>query len=392
MASLWCGKALEEAWRQGAALLKFISANDAGSTGSHQRGYYLPKPAWRIYAPQPPTLGINDDHEVEVEWFPRGCVTRSCVKWYGRAKQEYRLTRFGGDFPYLTDGNVGDLLILIPRGDAQLIAFVLDDEEDVETVQAQLGVDIVKSWAVFGADAHTDAHTEDSDDEKIDAAIWTYAGSLSEFPCTDALAGETQQVIAQYFSGFERMTPDALLLRLLKTEYLLYQLVERQLCTPEIARLFRSVDEFLKTANSILQRRKSRAGRSMEHHCRYVLARAGLPFDAQPAIDGAPDLIIPSAAAYNDLSFPTENIFVVGIKRTCKDRWRQVIREGQRIKAKYLITIQNGISLTQLRSMEQLGVTLIVPKPLHKEYPSEFRPRLLSVAGFIDRVKSTLGS
>ena len=50
-------KAIEEAQQVGKAILKFISANDCGLTGSHQAGFYLPKSAWELYAPFGPEKG-----------------------------------------------------------------------------------------------------------------------------------------------------------------------------------------------------------------------------------------------------------------------------------------------------------------------------------------------
>jgi type II restriction enzyme len=387
MASPYCEKAVEEALQRGRAILKFISANDTGKTGSHQCGYYLPKKMWKLFSPQAPTKGVNHDHFVTVDWSPLERQTQSCVKWYGQGtRSEYRLTRFGRDFPYLAYDSVGDLLVLVPRSVNEFSAFVLSEEEDFEEIQAQLGIEIVQFWGAYIAGAPP----VETDDARIDKALRQFADSVAEFPTTVAIAEEVQRVLCACVAGFDHLEPDVALLRLLETEYALFKLIERRLCTPDILRLFRSVDEFLKTANSILQRRKSRAGKSMELHCQYVLSHAGVPFEAQPFIDGEPDIVIPDAAAYGDLAFPDDRIFIVGVKRTCKDRWRQVTREGRRIAAKYIITIQNGISLTQLRSMEESGVTLVVPKPLHREYPSEFRPKLLSVAGFVERVKAAL--
>jgi type II restriction enzyme len=324
---------------------------------------------------------------VTVDWWPWGRPTASCVKWYGKGtREEYRLTRFGRDFPYRTSDSVGDLLVLVPRSETSFSAFVLSEDEDFDEIQAQLGVEIVPFWGAYIAGAEVAL----TDSERIDHALRAFAASVSEFPPTVTIAKATQLILAANVDGFDDLAPDVALLKLLETEYSLFKLVERQLCTPDIIRLFGSVDEFLATANSILQRRKSRAGKSMELHCQYVLSRAGVPFEAQPVIDGEPDIVIPNKAAYDDLSYPEESIFIVGVKRTCKDRWRPVTNEARRVAAKYILTIQSGISLAQLRQMEARGVTLIVPKALHKEYPSEFRPKLLTLASFIERVRSAL--
>src|SRR3954466_11952942 len=116
MASIECERGIEDAFTHGAALLKYITANEVGLTGSHQRGYYLPidESAWRLFTPQAPEKGTTHTHPVEVTW-PDGTVTKSHVKWYGdKSRYEYRLTNFNRirGFPYLAEQVVGAMLIL----------------------------------------------------------------------------------------------------------------------------------------------------------------------------------------------------------------------------------------------------------------------------------------
>src|SRR5204863_5867468 len=94
MSSPACEQAIIDAQKVGRALLKFISPNDVGLTGGHQKGYYLPKAVWKVFTPFPPTKGVNNDHPVEAIW-QDGRVTKSTVKWYGTGtRSEYRLTGF----------------------------------------------------------------------------------------------------------------------------------------------------------------------------------------------------------------------------------------------------------------------------------------------------------
>lgn len=65
-----------------------------------------------VHAPSP-KKGRNDKHPVSILW-QDGLITDSMITWYGAAKHEYRLTRFGHDFPFLNADMVGDLLVLIP--------------------------------------------------------------------------------------------------------------------------------------------------------------------------------------------------------------------------------------------------------------------------------------
>jgi hypothetical protein len=107
-------------------------------------------------------------------------------------------------------------------------------------------------------------------------------------------------------------------------------------------------------------------------------------------VDGTrPDILIPGKAEYNDPAFPNKKLFMVGVKMTCKDRWRQVTKEAPRIKRKHILTLQKGISGKQLDEMQRAKVTLIVPEALHKEYPPEGKAIVLSVNAFIDTLIKT---
>src|SRR5688572_7716371 len=93
--------AIQRALEAGMALLKFISRNDLGLTGSHQSGFYLPKQEWSLFSPRPDVKGENFEVPVRVRW-PDGRETDSRVKWYGRlSRSEFRLTRFGKGFPWM---------------------------------------------------------------------------------------------------------------------------------------------------------------------------------------------------------------------------------------------------------------------------------------------------
>ena len=50
---------------------------------------------------------------------------------------------------------------------------------------------------------------------------------------------------------------------------------------------------------------------------------------------------------------------------------------------KHLLTIQEAISSDQLGEMKDANVTLIVPKPYHKDYDASVGIKLLSIEDFI---------
>lgn len=367
--------------------MKFISPNNVGLTGSHECGFYLPKSAWELYSPHPPEKGDNPKSWPKVLW-QDGRVTESCVTWYGKAKSEYRLTRFGEDFPFLTADSVGSLLVLIPKTLDEFHAYVLDYDEDIEEIQSALGVEVIGSWGIYEAGKLPEPESEN---DCINRHFRKFAEALKDFPTTTVFAEEARRVILECVTNFNRLSFDDKLMRYRDEEYSLFRMVERKVTEPEVTKLFADVDDFINTAASIMNRRKSRAGRSLENHVEYLLKEAEIPFSPQPRIDGKvqPDILIPSKAAYEDSSFPIEKLFVVGVKTTCKDRWRQVVSEAKRIPQKHILTLQPGISAHQLKEMQDANVTLIVPKRLQKDYPSG-TPNILTVENFITSVRGVL--
>jgi len=386
MLSPFCERAIENAIHHGNALLKFISPNDVGLTGGHQCGFYLPKTAYQMFTPYPPKKGEISKHPVTIEW-QDDIVTKSVVTWYGaKTRSEYRLTRFGKGFPFLAADTVGDLLVLIPKTDAEFLAYILDLDEDIEEIQAALGVEVIESWGVY----QNGAPQTETEDACIDRRFRRFAELLTDFPTGSAFSEETWQALRECVQRFNLMSPDAVLMAGMDAEYQLFRLVERQICQAEIVRVKKDVDDFLRTASSIMNRRKSRAGRSLENHVEYLLRAARIPHEMRPKIDGKPDVVIPSRDAYYDSSYPLERLFIVGVKTTCKDRWRQVLNEGKRVSEKHILTIQQGISTNQLNEMHAASVTLVVPKQLHKDYPKQRNIKLLNLEEFISTVRTQL--
>jgi hypothetical protein len=388
MASPSGERAIEDATRYGNAILKFISPNDAGLTGSHQCGFYLPKAAWELYADFGPVKDTFNEEEVQITW-PDGRITDSRVKWYGtRTRSEYRLTRFGRDFPWLGEDTVGSLFVLIPVTHKEFLAYVLDNEEDIEDVQAALGVQIIDTWGVY---EHGAPQVETAD-ECLNRKFREFAAPLVDFPSGEIFSATTRAFLEECIRRFNEQSADIRLLTMVDTEYQLFRRVERQIVQSDIVRNFRDVDDFLQTAARIMNRRKSRAGRSLENHVGHILNTAGISHSVRPNVDGKPDILIPGEREYLDRNFPIDKLVVIGVKTTCKDRWRQVLNEARRIPHKHILTTQRGITTNQLREMNEANVTLVVPSALHREYPAERPSMILSVEEFIQSVRGLVGN
>lgn len=386
MSSPECERAIADAGRVGNAILKFISPNDVGLTGGHQYGYYLPISVWQMFTPHPPVKGVNNEHFVTITW-QDGRVTNSCVKWYGKEKHEYRLTRFGRNFPFRAADNVGDLLVLVPKNLQQFFAFILRHDSDVEEIEATLGVSLNEEWAAY-RDGKPLVETEEGCADKRFRDI---VGGLDDFPTGNAFSEQTRDVLRACMRNFDTLSTDDVLMRCVDSEHALFRLAEQRLCHQELTRVFKDVDDFVRTAKSMINRRFSRAGRSLENHVEYIFKAAGIPHDMRPDIDGEPDIVIPSVEAYRDKTYPLDKLLIIGVKRTCKDRWRQVLNEAIRTPEKHILTIQKGISLKQLKAMNAANVKLIVPQRLReKYYPKDSPVTMFNVEMFIEHVRERL--
>lgn len=183
--------------------------------------------------------------------------------------------------------------------------------------------------------------------------------------------------------------PDNRLLRRRECEYEIFRSVEEAVELPAIRAGFTTLAEFISRAQTVLQRRKARSGRSLELHTRQILIeerfREGTDFQlgGQSEPGKRPDFLFPSEAAYRDSSFPAARLRMLAAKTTCRDRWRQVLNEADRIPVKHLLTLQEGISETQFREMVQSNVQLIVPEPLVSSFPKSVQPHLQTLESFI---------
>jgi len=120
-----------------------------------------------------------------------------------------------------------------------------------------------------------------------------------------------------------------------------------------------------------------------------VFAEESLAFAYDSISEGRkrPDFLFPSAEAYHSAK-GTAGIRMLAAKTTCKDRWRQILNEADKLPIKHLLTLQQGVSVNQYSEMKSAGVVLVVPRALHSTFPLQIRSELLDVAAFIKETKA----
>lgn len=376
-----CVRQSEAAW------CRFITGNDTGTTGSHQAGFYIPKCASTLLFDEPGRKGENKEKTVKIKW-QDDFVTESCMKYYGKGtRNEYRITRFGRGFPFLHDDNVGDLLVIAKLTEEDYVGYVLSSDVDIDDFLATFNLSPNETNQLIDVDGIV------KPDVRISQFIQDFVNLYKAFPETRQMALGARECYNKAYDitdlSFKKI-PDEILLSWIETEYSLFKFMEEKIYADVISKPFNNVDSFVQMANEVLNRRKSRAGKSLEHHLSEIFVRNELIFEEQAITEDKkkPDFLFPNAECYHNLQFPTEDLVVLGAKTTCKDRWRQVLTEADRVEEKYLFTLQQAISKNQLKEMHDSNLKLVVPRKYIDSFPKEYQPEICDLSGFINMVKA----
>lgn len=366
---------------------KFLSANDTGLTGGHQAGIYISKPSIPILFEEPGNRGQNKERWVKVKW-QDDFVTDTRFIYYGQGtRNEYRITNFGRGFPFLRPEYTGALFVLTKIDSDDYKGYVLNTEDEINEFLNVFGLTPAETNCLIEL-SRTDASLREQ------SAIAQFISGLTvDFPSSDVMSSAARMI--SYAVLIDRSItvtdPDKALLMWTDQEYKLFRSLEQERYGRMVANGFSSVDDFVSLANQVLNRRKSRAGKSLEHHLAAVFDENQIQYTAQAVTEGnkRPDFIFPSEIAYHDFSFPVDKLTSLAAKTTCKDRWRQILNEADRLRdgRKYLCTLQQGISAMQMDEMEAEKVTLVVPKAYISTYPRDKQDRIWSLHKFVDYVK-----
>ncbi len=296
----------------------------------------------------------------------------------------------------------GDVLIVALREDRSMLVVAAPPQS---TVSRQL------VW-LFGLDEPTNQFKiEDLDDRGIDfVSRWVLDSIGVDSPPAEADPAELTRRFGNVFpstrefAAFAReqcadadhlADPDGALVAWLDMEERLFRALERAVVATRIGEGFRDVggrvdvDAFMAFSLSVHNRRKARAGFALENHLEFIFQQMELRY-ARGALTEAtskPDFLFPGQKEYRDDSFPVKRLAVLGAKATCKDRWRQVIGEADRIKHKHLLTLEPSITEAQTGEMQSRHVQLVLPRAVHLTYTSRQQEWLWTLADFVDHVK-----
>lgn len=366
------------------AFCHYITPNDIGITGGHQCGYYFPHFAEPMFYNRNQTRGVNDEVNIKICW-QKEFYTDSKAKYYGcGTRNENRITCFGRGFEFMQDIYLGCLLVVTRGLDDTFNAYVLPEQANIESF-----MDTFNLWIGEGNQMITHRLRPES---IISNEIANTAELFNIFPDTVAMAQLARDIVNRVNRYNDRIISersDSVILKWVAAEYELFSSLEEKIYREIYTKPFGSCRDLVEFSNKILNRRKSRAGKSLEHHLATIFKASHVNYEEQVITEGykKPDFIFPDGISYHNFEFPADRLTMLGAKTTCKDRWRQVLNEADRIDEKHLFTLQKGVSKNQLQEMKDEHLTLVVPKENLTDFHPQYRDGIMCLADFIGMVR-----
>jgi hypothetical protein len=381
--------------------VKRLSGNDTLANGSNQAGFYIPKPVFfRLF----PALE-HHTHDNADAWFDLTIdshpdARRARVIWYnnklrGGTRDEVRVTNLGGGNSALLDPeSTGALVVFAFRDGAdggveECNVWVCRDEVEEDLVERETGPVEPGRWTTLPTDGGLLALLKEAVRSDCRLAQHELPPEwLEKFPSGAEIIRKVIELRPD-----SNLAVDKRLLRRRDCEFELFQSLEEAVELPRAKAGFPTIADFLAAAQTVLQRRKSRSGRSLELHMREILIEErfeeGRDFTYQPKAGNNPDFLFPNEAAYLDAAVPRHRVRMLAVKTTFKDRWRQVTEECADLPTRHLLTLQEGVSETQFRLITEAGIRLVVPERRIETFAAAIRPHVMTVESFMAELRAT---
>lgn len=297
--------------------------------------------------------------------------------------------------------NAGDILVIAKRPDNTLLSIVAEVGTTIS--QQILWLFGVSDLSHPGFSIRDELETEQDRIEFASRFILESLGipvEVSEDTCLDEMIREFSGGFptTREFSAFARSTlpdihphdgHDEVLMAWMEREEILFRTLEKHIIGERLSQgLDGDVDGFISFSLSVQNRRKSRAGLALENHLEILFKECSIRYSRTPVTENKskPGFIFPGGNEYHDMNFNSLSLTMLGVKSSCKDRWRQVLAEADRIDRKHLLTLEAAISKSQTDEMQSKDLQLVLPRTLHNTYSDEQQNWLMDVTGFTEIV------
>ncbi len=341
-------------------------------------------------------LNDHDDEPVVSDGF---------LTWYDAREKHPTRTEHRLYFPTTTASDCaaeGDVLVLGRRPDGSILVVIAENGSTVANqVQWLFGVhDLTHPGFSVREELETDQDrlafasrlilenigvvVEETEETFLDAMLQKFGGA---FPPTREFSAYARSTLADVKPQDGQ---DAAVMVWMEREEILFRTLERHLIADRLTAGFADdVDSFIQFSLSVQNRRKSRVGYALENHLQLMFDECGIRYSRGATTEGKakPDFLFPGQAEYRDPAFSPLRLTMLGVKSSCKDRWRQVLAEANRIDHKHLLTLETAISTNQTDEMHAKQLRLVVPRSLHSTYTPAQQTWLMDVAAFTDLVR-----
>jgi len=320
-------------------------------------------------------------------------------------RSEYRLY-FPPVEPLKDCAAEGDLLLIAKRSDGSALVIVAKKESTIErqflwlfgvsslsgpSFYVRSDLEIEEDRVSLGKRKileHLGIGVNETEPNYLDDMLEKFGGN---FPKTDVFSHYARNTLGEISS----VDAPALALTLwMEREEILFKTLENHLLKTEFFKLsqegFDQIEPFFSLFQSAQQRRRARAGSALENHLEQIFSEHSISYTRGGVTENKlkPDFIFPSITHYHNRDFPNDSLTMLAVKSTCKDRWRQILNEAERISIKHLLTLEPGISENQTAEMYAEQVQLILPRSLHSSFTAKQQSWLMGVADFVNLARS----
>lgn len=325
------------------------------------------------------------------------------MTWYDARESHPTRSEHRLYFPTNTSmnlANAGDFLVIGLLPDEQILVLIVEAEttiasqvlwlfgqvdselpkfsvrENLETEQDRL------SFASHFILENINISVDISEENYLDEMLQRFDG---KFPPTKVFSEYTRATLPNLFDS----KADTIIMRCMEQEEILFKTLEKHFVGERLKQGFTDdVEGFLSFSLSVQNRRKSRVGYALENHLEAIFKHFNIDHTHEGKTENKskPDFIFPSIEAYHNYDFPLSKLSMLGVKSTCKDRWRQVLSEADRIQSKHLFTLEMAISKNQTDEMQRRNLQLVLPQSLHETYSDSQRSWLMNFDKFVELV------
>lgn len=411
--------------RSSKILIKKLSRNDcswADDSGKHQRGFYVPSEL-RPEGLFPPLVAQTEAGKQHIYvskfltfWPATGEIKQSNMRHFSNKGAEVHLTRVPkSEFAGLTPASllVGGRLSK-PMTDGTYHWFVTVDSAsaDAELLETQFELNANFTFDLFDP-SKVAALKQDEEAKLIDeidtalrnGTLLELLQNVATLPTSEALAASAQ---AEYLKSndFKSLNPydlanpgDAIMKISRDIEFALYKRAELRHRAVDIVRILSSANQSLVSSVvknfpalnasflSASQHRKSRAGRSFEHHIARLLTDGNVHFEEQAMTGGRrPDFVLPSKKVLRSTDRHFDQALVLSAKTTLRERWKQITLESADCGL-FLATVDDRVSSEAIEDMRNRKILLVVPESLKTASTTCYgnKENVLSFREFFDK-------